>query len=564
MKKLRPKLGNKINLLVLSIILVLAVVTGVVAYIEISKGVKGYAVEKSKGDLSLAYRLINTKYPGFWEIKNDRLYKGSTLMSENYDLIDLIGKDTNDTVTLFLGDTRVATNVQIDGKRAIGTKVSKEVSDVVLKKGKNYYGEALVAGNWYQTAYMPIKDGSGEIIGIFYVGASQDKIESSIKGFTVVFLSVLAIIVLLSLTASVIFTRKITKRLASISGALHAAGNGDFTVKVKDTSGDELTDLANSFNQMGENLQTMISDVVLTAEQVASSSEQLMAGAEQTSKATEVITESIQQVASGAESQTVSVEETATALEEVTIGVQSIAENASLVAEVSAQATQKAKDGSGFVGQTVHQIQAINSSVRDTGEVIKSLDTRSKEIGNITKAITDIADQTNLLALNAAIEAARAGEHGKGFAVVADEVRTLAEQSQKSSAQISSLIKEIQQDMVRSNQSMNRVQEEVKQGLVIVEKTEMNFKEILEFMERASEQITEMAATAEQMSASSEEVSATVAGITQISRDTSMHSQNVAASAEEQLASMQEITASANSLSKIADNLQQLVSKFKV
>lgn len=564
MKKLRLKIGNKINLLVLSIIVGLAIVTGVVAFQEISKGVKEFAVEKAKGDLSLAYRFMNNKYPGYWEIKNDRLYKGSQLMNENFDVVDIIGKDTNDTVTIFQGDTRVATNVKIDGKRAVGTKVSEEVANVVLKEGKNFYGEALVAGSWYQTAYMPIKNAAGDTIGIFYVGASQDKITSTINGFLVKFLSLLAIIIIISLAASIIFSRKITRRLAAISRALEAAGNGDFTVKVKDTSGDELTDLASSFNLMGGNLQTMISDVVLTAEQVASSSEQLMAGAEQTSKATEVITESIQQVASGAESQTVSVEETATALEEVTIGVQSIAENASLVAEVSAQATQKAKDGSGLVGQTVHQIQAINSSVRDTGEVIKSLDTRSKEIGNITKAITDIADQTNLLALNAAIEAARAGEHGKGFAVVADEVRTLAEQSQRSSAQISSLIKEIQQDMVRSNQSMNQVQEEVKQGLVIVEKTEMNFKEILEYMERASEQITEMAATAEQMSASSEEVSATVAGITQISRDTSMHSQNVAASAEEQLASMQEITASANSLSKIADNLQQLVSKFKV
>ncbi|KAA0550391.1 methyl-accepting chemotaxis protein [Bacillus sp. BGMRC 2118] len=564
MKKFKLKIGSKINMIVLSIILILASVTGIVSYIEISKGVKEFAVEKAKGDLSLANRLINTKYPGFWEVKNDRLYKGSTLMSENYDLVDLIGKDTNDTVTLFLGDTRVATNVQIDGKRAIGTKVSQEVADVVLKKGENYYGEAQVAGNWYQTAYMPIKNGAGETIGIFYVGASQDKIDHIIKEFTILFLPLLAIIIILSLTVIMLFTRKMTKRLSSISLALQSAGNGDFTTKVSDTTGDELTDLANSFNQMGGNLQTMISDVVLTAEQVAASSEQLTAGAEQTSKATEVITESIQQVASGAESQTVSVEETATALEEVTIGVQSIAENASLVAEVSSQATQKAKDGSGYVGQTVRQIQAINQSVRDTGEVILSLDTRSKQIGDITKVITDIADQTNLLALNAAIEAARAGEHGKGFAVVADEVRKLAEQSQTSSAQISSLIKEIQQDMDRSTHSMNQVQEEVEEGLEIVAKTETNFNEILEFMERASEQITEMAATAEEMSASSEEVSATVAGITHISRNTSMHSQNVAASAEEQLASMEEITASANSLSKIADNLQQLVSKFKV
>jgi methyl-accepting chemotaxis protein len=564
MKKLKLKLGTKINIIVLTIILILSTIIGMVAFQEITKGVKEFAVEKAKGDLSLAYRYIDNKYPGEWQIKNDQLYKGTTLMNENFDVVDKIGGDTGDTVTIFQGDTRVATNVEIEGKRAVGTQVSEEVGNSVLKNGETFYGEAQVAGNWYQTAYMPIQNSTGETIGIFYVGASEEKINSIISEFTIKFLVILAIVIILSSLIVLLFTRKIRKRLAAIALALEAAGNGDFTKVVTDNNGDELSKLADSYNLMNENLRNMIHDVLLSSEQVAASSEELTAGAEQTSKATEVITESIQQVASGAESQTVSVEETAKALEEVTIGVQSIAENASLIAEVSTQATQKAIDGGEYVGRTVQQINAINQSVSESGEVIKSLDKRSKEIGEITKVITEIADQTNLLALNAAIEAARAGEHGKGFAVVADEVRKLAEQSQKSSSQISSLIREIQQDMDRSNESMSQVQQEVKEGLTIVAKTEENFKEILEFMERAGEQISDMAATAEEMSASSEEVSATVLGITEISKDTSMHSQNVAASAEEQLASMEEITASASSLSKLAEDLQGLISRFKV
>jgi methyl-accepting chemotaxis protein len=562
--EMKLKLGTKINLMVLAIILSLSAIIGVVVTQEITKGVKEFAIEKAKGDLSISYRYINNKYPGDWAIKDNQLYKGTTLLNENYEIVDTIGEDTGDTVTIFQGDTRVATNVMKDGQRAVGTQVSQEVVDVVLKKGEDFYGEADVAGHMYQTAYMPIKNANDEIIGIYYVGASQEKIESILSSFVIKFLIILAIVIGVATLAILWFTNRMKKRLATITTALELAGDGDFTSKVQDQTGDELSILSASFNRMTDNFKNMMNEVMMTSEQVASSSEQLTASAEQTSQATETITESIQQVANGAEHSTASVEETATALEEVTKGIQSIAENASSISEVGSQATQKAKDGGKLVGKTVQQIHAISRSVNESGDVIKSLDKRSKEIGDITKVISAIAEQTNLLALNAAIEAARAGEHGKGFAVVAAEVRKLAEQSQQSSSQISSLIQDIQQDMVRSNQSIEQVSLDVKGGLDIIQQTEGSFKEILESMEKVAAQIDDMAATAEEISASSEEVTATVAGITQISKDTSMYSQNVAASAQEQLASMEEITASANSLSSLSEDLRTLINRFKV
>lgn len=564
MKKFEFKLGTKINLIVISIIIVLSAVIGFVVKHEVTKGVQEFATEKAKGDLRLAYRYINKLHPGDWEIRGNKLYKGSALLNDNYEIVDEIAEDTGDTVTIFLGDTRITTNVMIDGERAIGTKASTEVVNTVIKNKSNYYGQANVAGNMYQTAYMPLQTASGEVIGIFYVGASEEKINAILSSVLSKLLFALLVMAVLASMIVYWFTHKMKKRLANIANALEMAGNGEFTAKINDRSRDELGSLSASYNQMAENLKKMVHEVIFTTEQLASSSEQLTASSEQTSIATETITKSIQQVANGAEHSTTSVQESSLALDEVAKGIHSIAENASVVSEVSIQAVEKAKEGGMFVSNTVNQIDRINRSVTASGKIIKSLEHRSQEIEKITKAITDIANQTNLLALNAAIEAARAGEHGKGFAVVADEVRKLAEQSQQSSSQISALIKTIQEDMEQSNESIEQVSVDVKEGLAIVNQTSENFKEILDYMGRLTEQTNDMAATSEQISASTQEVSATVSGIINISEKTSMHSQNVAASAEEQLASMEEIAASATALSNLADDLKELVSKFKI
>ncbi|MFD1171190.1 methyl-accepting chemotaxis protein [Oceanobacillus picturae] len=562
--KLKLKLGTKINLIVLSVILLFSAVIGIVVNNEITKGVKEFAIEKAKGDLSLAYRYLDNKYTGEWEIKNNQLYKGTTLMNENFEIVDKIGQDTGDTVTIFQGETRIATNVMKDGNRAIGTRASQEVLDTVIKDDENFYGEANVAGKYYQTAYMPLKDSNGEVIGIFYVGASQSIINQILTSFLITFGSVLVIMLLLSFIVVYWFTKRLKKRLSVIAETITEAGKGDLTSKIEDKAGDELTTLSPSFNLMVENLRTMMNEVNTSSELVASSSEELNANSEETSKATETITESIQQVADGAEQSTVRVQESVTFLEQVTKGVQTIATNAFMVSEVSTKATERAKQGGLLVDNTVKQINEIGDSVKVSGEVFKSLDKRSQEIDEITKVISGIAEQTNLLALNAAIEAARAGENGKGFAVVADEVRKLAEQSQFSSAQISKLVKEIQNDMELSSQSIKKVSKDVKAGFNIVSQTEVKFREIDEFLERLSVEINNMASTADEVSTSTQEVFTTVSGITDITNNTSMHSQNVAASAEEQLASMEEITASSNSLSTLAEDLQKLISKFKV
>lgn len=190
-------IGTKINLIVIGILVVVSAAIAYVAIEQMGSGIKTFATAKAKSDLELVSRYLDSKYPGAWRIRGDQLTKGDTVMNGNFEIVDEIGQLTEDTVTIFQGDTRVSTNVMAEGERAVGTKVSDKVADVVLKGGGSYYGEAVVVGQTYQAAYQPIKSDNGEVIGILYVGAPQrlmDTIRGTfIRQFAVVFAAALAI-----------------------------------------------------------------------------------------------------------------------------------------------------------------------------------------------------------------------------------------------------------------------------------------------------------------------------------------------------------------------------------
>ncbi|WP_390622438.1 methyl-accepting chemotaxis protein [Bacillus massilinigeriensis] len=311
-----------------------------------------------------------------------------------------------------------------------------------------------------------------------------------------------------------------------------------------------------------------IKDVIMkvreASDMVAASSEELLASAEQTSSATEHIAEASSELAIGADNSVKGAENASISMGDVAIGIGSITDSISNVTDHSKVTSSESEKGNEAITKTIEQMGTINETVMFSSDVIKELGTRSEEIEKIVGVISGISDQTNLLALNAAIEAARAGEHGKGFAVVADEVRKLAEESRKSAEQITNLIRDIQENTNNAVISMGKCTDEVQTGMVLVNHTGDSFKKILNSALDVSKQVEEVSSSITHMSSSVENMAISMAEVSINAENAAQKSQSVAAGAEEQLASMEEITASANSLAHMADDLRKMVGSFIV
>ncbi|WP_051314816.1 methyl-accepting chemotaxis protein [Alteribacter aurantiacus] len=360
-----------------------------------------------------------------------------------------------------------------------------------------------------------------------------------------------------------ITSQTITRTLKRVVVQAENISKGNVNIEPLEVkSKDEVGQLSVAINTMTNNLKGFIGEVGTMSDHVAASSEQLSASAQETSKATEQITESIQEVAAGAESQSEFSEKNEDIVSEVSMSIEEITDNVEEVNEASIDSRKKAESGKAIIEDSIQAMNRIQDITDRTSVSIQQLATKSAKIGSIVDLISGVAEQTNLLALNAAIEAARAGEHGRGFAVVADEVRKLAEQTTQSSSEIHTLITDIQTDIEASAMSMTEGFEAVSGGQSSVKEAGEAFAELDRAIEDVSAKMHSMNIAVERVSEGTEELLVAAKESASISKESAGYSQNVASAAEEQTATMEEITASSEQLSTLAGDMQQLLQSF--
>lgn len=387
-----------------------------------------------------------------------------------------------------------------------------------LEEALSYYRTDVIAvTNELNTILTELADFNAENAEQLNEEIAQDKATAD-----KIMIAMLVVAVALAVTLGTLISRMITQPLKLVGEKMQLAGSGDMTVTADYEAKDEIGIMVTTFNDMIANMKETIHQVYDNANSLAASSEQISASTEE--------------IAKGASQQANDASSSSEMVKEMTYAVQAVSKNAEEAAQFSEATLEAANKGGDVIRATIEGMDAISTKINE-------LSSKSVQIGEIVEVIDDIAEQTNLLALNAAIEAARAGEAGKGFAVVADEVRKLAERSSKATKEISDLVGSIQANTDDSVNAVVKGNEQAKEAGIA-------FENIVKLVRDSATKVSEIAAASEEQAAQSSEVQLAV--------------ENIAAVSEETAASVEETAATANDLALMAEALNTLASKFKL
>lgn len=360
------------------------------------------------------------------------------------------------------------------------------------------------------------------------------------------------------------FKARILDPLRKLGDVMEVAAAGDLTVRAEIIHQDEIGVLTDDCNHLIGSLSDIASNVRRSAESVSAAATELSASSEEINSSTMEISTSVQQIAHGAELQSRKVEETTSAMEAIVATVASVSERADEASRITQDASRFALHGEEATAQAITKIGDVQQAIVTLASSVELLGRRSAEIGKIVDVITSIADQTNLLSLNAAIEAARAGESGRGFSVVAEEVRKLAEGSGKAAEQIGELIKEVQAETAKAVKYMEIGTTEVAVGAEVVGKTGEVLREINDAVSRTAALADEIAKAMNEQRDGTASVDRAMHDIAAVVEQNAASAEETAAAAEEQTACMQEVSSSAQDLADMAHRLEESVHIFRL
>ncbi|MDY2790377.1 MAG: methyl-accepting chemotaxis protein [Lachnospiraceae bacterium] len=528
------------TILILSLISVKAVKNGMQN--EVMNGLSDMAY-----GVQAAYNLVD---PGDYSIKDNKLYKGVSNLSDNIDMLDNFTISSDTEVTVFYQDTRYLTTLtdSKSGDRLVGTTANKEVCDRVLTGHKIYQSTNVsIDGNPYFGYYIPLTNPStDEVVGMVFAGKPQaetlDFINQKIRTIVLISIGLLLIAMLLALY----FARKLSGAIQKAEHMLVTLSSGDLNFEIPDfllAKRNELGDMARAVQTVQNEIKNVIAQVLATSESLLGTSRQMDDTAKSTASTAQDISMAVDGIAEGATSQAEEVDTATHNIVEIGNEISAIAEKAANLDEASTQMKQASQTASENISLLTQYSRDMVGAIESINQQVLATNTSAQDIRQAVLAISDIASQTNLLSLNASIEAARAGEQGKGFAVVASEISNLAAQSNASSKEIEGIVTKLAQESEKSVEVMNHVKEMIDTQQKMLSDTAAQFFKVDEGIDLSR---TEAQSIKERSTSCNDSKEGIVDGMS-----------NLSAISEENAASTQETTASMEMLSHTIDSLAE-------
>ncbi|MRR33298.1 methyl-accepting chemotaxis protein [bacterium] len=485
---------SKLTLLNILLVIAAITITTVFSLVQIRRDAEQQARTAQEARLKTFWELLRAKGAGF-AVKEGKLLAGEYVINGNFELPDKIREIFGGTATIFMGDKRVSTNIlTTEGSRAVGTPLQGPPRDALFRDGKPYRGEAAILGIPYLTAYDPIRNERGEVIGALYVGVKKSDF---FVGYDRLKLGCIVIAVIVGGffgLISVFLVRKLLSPLrAMVEKLREASHNGreisDLTIRLDAERKDEIGLVAGEFNSLLEKMQEIIALVTTVTNSFAGT-----------------IATAVHHQASFTSELSSSVSEISSTMEEFTSTASQIAEHSQGVVEIAETTLLDTREGAANFEILTAKMTEISSDNQTGIQEIVELGRKSKEITKIMGIINTIANQTKLIAFNAALEAASAGESGKRFGVVATEIRRLADNVFESTEEIEGKINEILEAVNRLVISSEKSSKGIRDGLEHTTHTNAILNDLVSGAEATADAARQISLSTQQQQTASSQV----------------------------------------------------------
>lgn len=569
-KERKGKLVQKLIFAAVAALIGIAAVLTIISAVEIDNTYTNMVNEELKVAVEQIASEMTNVWDGDWSMEGGTVYKGGEDITAEYEsIMDSLKAETGIEYSLFYGKTREITTMRdASGKKATGYDISDKVYSAVVGNKQEYNAKTTPAGatQEYFCYYKPLFNSDGTAIGMAFAGRESATVAAAIRKIITTMVIISVVLTILLSTVGIVVANKSSVKMRAIADELGNLSQGELKLNIDQSSidrNDEIGLLADGAQKLSTKLGEVIRTTMDMSSELKRSGSELSESASQASNASSQVTEAVDEISKGAVTQAESVESAAGNTQDIGRDIEQVSDNVEELNAYTNEMKSSCQSAMEALDNLIRQSNEVQASVNEIGQTIDSTNESAKEISKFSQAITEIASQTNLLSLNASIEAARAGDAGKGFAVVATEIGQLAVQSSNSADEIKKIVEKLVADSEASVEVMQKLNQNFEQQSEQLDNTKDNMQSMAVNVDNVSESTDSIASHVGQLNVAKDKLVEIISDLSAISEENAASTQETNASMQELNATFAMITEAADNLQELATNMQDAISYFK-